>query len=366
MHLTALKLKSFRNIKSAEIIPCEGVNVIFGNNAQGKTNLMESIFFCSGLGSFRGGKDGDLISFGDEFLDVDAEFFSGGRNLKIKITMSCDRKKIFLSNVPQKSFSGLCEHFRCVVFFPDDLSLIKSAPEQRRKFIDGALCALKPGYKKLLLNYKRSVLQKNYLLKEGYKYDKTAFDAMLDGYDRHIAHFGSVICGQRKIYLDKISGFADGFFSGLSSGSEKLSLEYGGREFANDDGEKLLYQQLVSLREQSIKTLSTPCGPHRHDLFVNINGISAKDFGSQGQQRSAAIALKLSEAAVLKEYSGEKPIILLDDVMSELDSGRQEYILNQLGEGQVFITCCDPNQIAGLKSGKAFYAKNGNFEEKTL
>ena len=366
MYLTALRLDGFRNIKNQEIFPCDGVNVIFGNNAQGKTNLIEAIFFCSGLGSFRGAKEAELIPFGQDFLSLSADFFSKGRNRKTEIKISREKKKILLSGVPQKRLSSLCGEFGCVVFFPDDLSLIKSAPENRRKFLDTALCTLKPGYRKLLLNYKRALSQKNFLLKTAFKYDKETADALLDGYDRHIAKFGSVICGQRKIYTEKISVFADGFFSGLSSGKESLSLCYDGSDFAGEDGEQKLFCELLSSREQSLKTLSTPVGPHRNDLIVDINGISAKSFGSQGQQRSAAIALKLAEAAVLREYSGEQPIILLDDVMSELDFGRQEYILNSLKEGQVFITCCDPKQISGLKSGKAFLTENGRFEETDI
>ncbi len=366
MYVKSLEIENFRNIEKARIEPLNGVNVIYGNNAQGKTNLIEGIFFCSGLGSFRGAKESDLLRFGSELFSIDCNFHSFGRERRLSIKSSAQKRKISLSDVEIKAYSSLCEHFKCVVFFPDDLSLIKRSPENRRRFLDSALCTLKPGYKKLLFNYKRALLQKNTLLKSIFKFDKATADDMLDGFDRFLAHYGAAISNQRNIYTKKLCVFADEFFSGLTSGKEKLELKYSGSGLFMGDAEGLLFEQLKEKREEDIKNMSTSTGPHRHDLEVLINGISAREFGSQGQQRSAAIALKLSEAAVLKEYTGEKPVILLDDVMSELDFERQEYILNKISDGQVFITCCDPKQISGLKAGKAFFAENGRFFEREI
>lgn len=366
MYVKSLEIENFRNIERAKIEPINGVNVIFGNNAQGKTNLIEGIFFFSGMGSFRGAKESELLRFNSEFFTIDCSFYAFDRERKISVRSSAQKRKISLSDVEMKSYSALCEHFKCVVFFPDDLSLIKRSPDNRRRFLDNALCTLKPGYKKLLFNYKRALLQRNTLLKDIFKFDKMTADDMLDGFDRFIAHYGAAIANQRNIYTKKLCIFADEFFSGLTSGKEKLELKYSGSELFEGDAESMLFEQLKQKREEDIKNMSTSKGPHRHDLEVLINGISAREFGSQGQQRSAAIALKLSEAAVLKEYTGEKPVVLLDDVMSELDFERQEYILNKISDGQVFITCCDPKQIAGLKSGKAFFAENGRFFEREI
>lgn len=366
MYVKSLEMDNFRNIESAKLNPANGVNVIFGNNAQGKTNLIEGLYFCSGMGSFRGAKESELRQFEKEYFSICCGFHSFGRDRKIVIRSSEQKRKISLSDVEMKSYSALCEHFKCVVFFPDDLSLIKRSPDNRRRFLDNALCTLKPGYKKLISNYKRAVLQKNSLLKEIFKFDKQTADDMLDGFDRFLAHYGAAIANQRSIYTKKLCGFADEFFSGLTLGKERLTLNYTGEKLFEGNAEHLLFDSLREKRNEDIKNFSTSVGPHRHDLEVLINGISAREFGSQGQQRSAAIALKLSEAEVLKEYTGEKPVVILDDVMSELDSERQEYILNKISGGQVFITCCDPKQIAGLKGGKAFFAENGRFFEREI
>lgn len=366
MYVKSLKTANFRNIENASLTFCDRVNVIFGNNAQGKTNLIEAIYFCGGLGSFRGAKENELLKLGREFFSVECDFFSFGRDKKISIKSGQSKRKISVSNVPLKSYSELCEHFKCVVFFPDDLSLIKRSPENRRKFLDNALCTLKPGYKNLLLKYRRALLQKNSLLKDYYKFDKGSAEAMLDGFDGFIARYGSAIANQRSIYVERLQKFADTFFSGLSDGAEKLELSYSGSDLCGKGGEQRLYGKILEKREQDIKNVSTSEGPHRHDLEIKINGLFAREYGSQGQQRSAAIALKLSEAALLNEYTGERPVIILDDVMSELDSRRQQYILNEMGEGQTFITCCDPGQIKGLCGGKAILARDGQFFESEL
>ena len=164
MYVKSLEMDNFRNIESAKLNPANGVNVIFGNNAQGKTNLIEGLYFCSGMGSFRGAKESELRQFEKEYFSICCGFHSFGRDRKIVIRSSEQKRKISLSDVEMKSYSALCEHFKCVVFFPDDLSLIKRSPDNRRRFLDNALCTLKPGYKKLISNYNRAVLQKNSLL----------------------------------------------------------------------------------------------------------------------------------------------------------------------------------------------------------
>lgn len=358
MKVTSLELNNFRNFQKIKIEPHEGVNIFYGDNAQGKTNLLESIWLCTGAKSFRESKDSELIKFNENFAKINLEFFSNERQQSVEIKFG-EKKQVSLNKISDIQITKLSEAFNAVVFSPDHLSLVKAGPEMRRKFIDFALCSLKPSMGKLLNNYQRAVFQRNSLIKS--QYDKTNFDFMLDMWEDTIAKLGSQICRQRNIYIEKLLPFAADFFDGLSNGKEKLNLYYSGKEFATEDdsGYKKLKEILLQSRKTDIEQHITSAGPHRHNLEIEINGISAKNFGSQGQQRSVALALKLAEASVLNQYSGEQPVVLLDDVMSELDSNRQNYILNCLKGLQVFITCCDVNQILNLTKGKAFNIKNG-------
>lgn len=355
MTVKEINIKNFRNIENINIIPCDEVNIFFGQNAQGKTNLIEAVWLCSGARSFRETKEKDMIKFGQEFCEISVDFFAKNREQNVKAKLA-EKKEFILNEIPLKTLGELIGVFNTVVFSPDHLSLIKSGPEKRRKFMDDSLCRLKSGAKNLVFEYKRVVTQRNALLKEN---SQNTDLEMLYFWDGLLADYGAKLCRQRQKYLESIKPYVLEFYSGLTDKNETLEIEYDGNIYASENGKELLMKEIQNSRENDLKFLSTTCGPHRHDLEIKINGISARQFGSQGQQRSAALALKLAEASFMSEYFGEQPIVLLDDVMSELDSKRQDYILNRLKGRQVFITCCDPRQISEMTGGRCFEISDG-------
>lgn len=365
MRVDHLCINNYRNIEHIAFEPDPGINVIFGENAQGKTNLIESIWLFSGFRSFRGSKDNDLIRFDREFLHNEMSFYGAEREQNAKIIISRNQKKILLNSVPITASSKLIGHFNCVVFSPSYLSLVKGNPSERRKFIDTALCQTKPVYAKLINDYNKVLVQRNSFLKD-LKYSNKNLE-FLDIWDAQLAEKSALIVNERIGYIKKLTKEAGAVYQGLSSEKEKLSIAYKIRVSANryetliepieqSNTELLLRQN----RENDIRAGNTSIGAHRDEIEISINGISAKNFGSQGQQRSCALALKLGEAQILRDITGEIPVALLDDVMSELDIHRQDYILNHIKDWQVFITCCEPSTVLRLYDGKAFEIKQGS------
>ena len=242
--------------------------------------------------------------------------------------------------------------------------MIKEGPNERRKFIDGALCQIKSNYRTLLKNYSRTLVQRNSLLRNAESVDVVA--PMLEVWDVNLANLGAKIIYQRIMYLKAIKPYLKSIFEGISGGKEDIELVYIGADTYTDDVndiEQRLYNKIKSHRKIDVLNHTTTKGPHRDDIEIMINGRSVKSFGSQGQQRSSVLALKLAEASLLREMTGENPIALLDDVMSELDEKRQDYILNHIKDLQVFITCCDKETVLRLKKGKTFHIANGALSE---
>lgn len=364
MNITNLNINNFRNIKELELRPDNGINIIFGENAQGKTNLIESIWLFSGFRSFRGSRDNDLIRFGEDFFKTELDFCGGNRQQNAKMIVAPQTKKIILNSVPLTASSKLLGIFNCVVFAPSYLSLVKGNPSERRKFIDSALCRLKPFYAKQLAEYNKTLIQRNSFLKE-LKYNSKNYD-FLEIWNSNLCSKSVQIINERLKYLEKLSQTASEIYSGLSGRREELTLKYMLRlspskyEFITEPVDIEKAEKLLKNNESSdILYGTTNTGSHRDDVEIEINGVSAKKFGSQGQQRSAALALKLGEAEIIKEMTGERPVALLDDVMSELDVHRQDYILNHIRDWQVFITCCEPSTVLRMYDGKTFEIKNG-------
>lgn len=360
MKVQRLECAFFRNLESAVIEPCEGINVIFGDNAQGKTNLLEGIWMFTGCRSFRGSSESELVNFNARKAKLSLDFFGSGREQNIALEI--EKGRCFsLNGIRLKSASKIIGEFSAVVFSPVHLTLVKGGPGERRKFLDTAISQLKPKYSVTLANYNKAVTQRNIILKDCCFHSE--LQDLLEAWEERVAFYGSEIIRQRIGYVNALSRFCEDIYGGISSKKEKLSVSY--REdcsaFGKDKQE--IYDNLKNLlfasRRNDIPTGFTSIGPHRDDLSIEIDGVAARSFGSQGQQRSAALALKLSEAAVVKDFTGEQPVALLDDVMSELDLSRQNYILNHIKNWQVFITCCDPNSVKSLKFGKAFEMKNG-------
>lgn len=354
MKVTALELKGFRNLEETLLQPDGGVNIIYGENAQGKTNILEALWLFSGLKSFRGAKDSELIRFGSRFAKMKCCFEDSRREQKAEMTIE-NRRSVKLNGVQLRSPTEIMGKFSAVVFSPSFMSLIKDGPEQRRRFIDSAICQIKPNFAPVLAEYNRLVRQRNSLLKD-IQFESSLLD-MLDVIDERLGIVGERIYEERKNYLELIIPEATSIYTGLSSGKEEISLLYLKKD--GDKGEDTLADILKSNRKTDIINKTTSAGPHRDDIDITLNGISARSYGSQGQQRSCAVALKLAEASVIKNVTGEQPVILLDDVMSELDSARQDYILNHIRDRQVFVTCCEPSTIMRLCGGKTFNIEKG-------
>lgn len=354
MRITELELKNFRNVKELSLIPDAGINILYGENAQGKTNVLEAIWLFSGLKSFRGAKDAELVNFEAECAKMKLGFATSARTNKAEITVN-GRRNATLNGVSLKSPSELIGKFRTVVFAPSFLSIIQDGPGERRKFTDAAVCQLKPGYAGLLAEYNRLIKQRNSLLKD-VSYNSALLD-VLDVLDEKAAEAGERIIAERSLYLKTVKKSVCDIYGGLSSGREEISFEYV-KKYA--DGKNTPLKDIFRAnRKEDILNKTTSAGPHRDDIEIYINGISARLYGSQGQQRSCALALKLGEASVIREQTGEQPVALLDDVMSELDMNRQDYILNHIKDWQVFITCCEPSSVLRMCSGKTLNIEKG-------
>ena len=352
MKVNKLLCRNFRNIESAEIIPCGSMNVICGENAQGKTYLLESIWLFTGAKSFRSAKDNNFIKFDSEKAVCDLYFESEGieKDAKIEIV---DKRKAFLNGNALKSPSSLAGNFNAIVFSPNDLRIVTDGPALRRKFLDIALGQIFPSYIEILRKYTRAVTQRNKLIKD-YRYDSTV-SIMLDVFEEEISIEGKKLVDYRKKYIEKLNSYLPLFYEGISSGKEKLETSYITYENETDLAELLMYS-----RKEDMYSGVTSIGPHRDDIEFKINGIDVRNFGSQGQKRSVALSLKLAEAEVIKEKIGEYPVFLLDDIMSELDPSRQDFILNHIDSMQTFLTCCDPSNFKNLNAGKIFNVKEGN------
>lgn len=362
MKVTRLSAAHYRNLSEIEIFPQEGVNLIYGENAQGKTNLLESIWMFTGCRSFRGAKDAELISLEGEAARLDMDFFACGREQNAALRLN-EKRYAVLNGVTLPSAARLMGEFRAVVFSPVHLSLVKDGPAQRRRFLDLALSQLKPRYASLLNQYNRALSQRNVLLKD-IPYHAELLDT-LDIWDEKLSALGAQIVYQRRSYVERMRESAAAFYHGLSQGRETLQLFYASSlEGSTTDQLSLeLRKKLEKTRHEDLKTGNTTIGPHRDDLEIQVDQRSARIYGSQGQQRSCALSMKLSEAVLIHNITGEQPVALLDDVMSELDAGRQDYILNHIEGWQVFITCCEPSSLLRLCAGKTFSLRGGRLEE---
>ncbi len=360
MTVNSVKIKNFRNIADLSFTADNGVNVIYGENAQGKTNILESIWLFTGCKSFRGAKDNELIKFGEDFSKINLEFSDNLREKKSEIIIADKKKNASLNGVSLRSTAELIGSFYAVIFSPVHLSLIKDGPSARRKFLDTALCQLKPSYAEHLAGYKRALVQRNALLKDLHL-NSELYD-MLDTWDDQLARYSACVIKERLQYIDLLSDYSKNIYSGISENKEEFSVFYS-KKISKDYSVKDIYlseiENLKNSRKEDIFSKTTTVGPHRDDLEILINNVSARSFGSQGQQRSCALALKLGESEIIKKVTGEIPVALLDDVMSELDEKRQDYVLNHINDRQVFLTCCDPSQVLRLCGGKSFLIKGG-------
>ena len=362
MRVDRLVAEQFRNIEQLRLEPHPGANVIFGDNAQGKTNLLEAIWLFCGAKSFRGAKEKELVRLGQDMAHLNMTFHAEGRTQTADLAFGPEKKKVRINEVEQPNRSSLSGRFCAVLFSPDQLSMVKQGPEGRRRFLDASLCQIFPKYQKVLESYERILRQRSFLLR-----DCAAHPVLLDtldAWDNHLIRYGAYIVSARVRYTARLEEAAKEFYSGISSGKEAFTLSYQSAlaEESSPDRElcaKALQKAVADSRSEDLRVGATTVGPHRDDLSIQIGGLGARSFASQGQQRSCVIALKLAECELIAQAVGEPPVILLDDVMSELDESRRSYLLNHLSGRQVFITCCDTGSFEGLKDGKTFQISGG-------
>lgn len=372
MIVQQLTIRGFRNLEPVQFEPDASVNIFYGQNAQGKTNLLEAIWMFTGARSFRKAKDHELIGFTEKEATLLLSFSAGKRRQQTKLSIRENKRTAYLNDVPLQSPAGLSGEFCATIFSPEHLSLVKEGPSTRRAFLDEAICPLRPRHAAILNAYHKALLQRNALLKD-IPHHTELFDT-LDVWDERVSKLGAAILYARIRYLIRLLPKAEQLHSAIASNREQLSFSYESADelqeclHAKDmhakEIEETLFRALHQRRHLDIETGSTSVGPHRDDLVLRIAGIPARSFASQGQQRTAALALKLAEAGVLADVLKEPPVILLDDVFSELDMTRRDYLINHIHHAQVFITCCDPQGITP-KAGGIFSVSNGKIRRET-
>ncbi len=362
MYIKQIELKDFRNYKEIMVSFSENVNIFLGNNAQGKTNLLEGIYLNAMARSFKTSKDKELIRFGEEFCKIKTIAFFDDDEHTTEIVINKEGKKgIKLDGVKIKRTSELLERIFIIIFSPEDLKIVKDEPEKRRRFIDRELCQIKPGYFNDLNNYKKVLKQRNTYLKE-----ERIDTSVLDIWDHELARYGSKVIARRNEFIKRINEISREIHHNISGGKEKLELAYEPNVSCSDISklERNFYDILTGSRSDDIRNRTTGRGPHKDDLKISADDIDLRKFGSQGQQRTAALSLKLSEIKLIEEEMGEKPILLLDDVLSELDNDRQNFLIHSLGGNQLFITTTDiSGKVARqLPEGKVFKITSGQVE----
>ncbi len=365
MQVLSLYFENYRNLEKSSIKPSKEINVIYGNNAQGKTNLLEALWLFCGGHSFRGAKDNEFINFEKNFAKLNIKFFSQDREQTSEIIFTGNKREVSINGVKKTSTTALIEKYIAVIFSPEDLTLIKRGPSGRRKFIDSAICREKLRNAVLISKYNKILNQRNALLKDINKHPE--LKSTLEIWDDTLCSIGSQIIYYRLAYIEKLTEYARKYHKGISDNKETLNIFYissCGAEFGNSKEEIYikLFNALKECQKEDFYTGYTNAGPHRDDFDIIINDKKAKIFASQGQQRSAVLSLKLAEAKVLKELTGENPVVLLDDVLSELDIKRQEFLLSKISEYQVFITCCEFENKKNFDKVKYFYVEEGRIK----
>ncbi|MBQ7088799.1 MAG: DNA replication/repair protein RecF [Clostridia bacterium] len=363
MRVKELSFEGFRNLHPGRWNPDGGVNILYGDNAQGKTNLLEACWLFTGGRSFRGAKDAEMVQFGADAAKLALTFDAGRREQQATISIR-QRRSVSLNGISLPSASKLAGTFCGVVFSPAHLSLIKDGPEGRRRFIDGAYCQLKPAYVGALTDYQKTLTQRNAFLKQS-KEAGVPDSELLDLWDHTLAAAGARLTLARRHYIRRLEPLAAEIYDGLSGGREQMALHWD-TPITAESLPEMAVQWLDAFRRERRADMAvgfSTVGPHREDLGVSIAHQAARTYGSQGQQRSAVLALKLAEAKLLQDVTGEKPVAFLDDVMSELDTSRQDYILNHIEGWQVFITCCEPSTALKNTAAKVFSVKQGVISE---
>ena len=333
MNIRSIELKNFRNYENLEISFDEGTNILFGDNAQGKTNILEAAYMSGTTKSHKGSRDREMIRFGEEEAHLKTVVVRGGREYQIDMHLKKNRAKgIAIDKIPIKKASELFGILNIVFFSPEDLNIIKNGPAERRRFLDSELCQLDRIYLADLTNYNKILAQRNKLLKD--MIYRPSLSDTLPVWDMQLIETGKKIIRRRKQFVDELREIVSDIHYRISGGKEELFLKY---EPNIDD--IFFEDELSRAKEKDKKLCQTSVGPHRDDLLFSIGDVDIRKYGSQGQQRTSALSLKLSEIELVRKSISDTPVLLLDDVLSELDSSRQNHLLNNISDTQTIITC---------------------------
>lgn len=361
MKINSLSLRNFRNYESLDISFNPSRNIIVGENAQGKTNLVESVYMCSFARSFRTSNSTDLVMFGKDMCLISADIESSSFDRKIGISVTRQGKKMIKKDgKPVSRTAELLNNLVVVIFSPEDLRIIKDSPDKRRNFINKEISQLRPRYFECLKNYNDALKQKNALLK-----NDVIMDEMLDIYDSQLAYNGYELVKYRRNFVDNLSACSSELQSRISQGRETLEITYS--ESCRADSAEQMMAEFAASREKDRMYRSASIGPHRDDLEFFINGKDARKFGSQGQQRTIALCMKLAEVRIARDVLMENPVLILDDVLSELDIERQKFLLKEIDDVQLFITSTElgDEMISEMKDASIFNVSCGNITEST-
>lgn len=333
MYIESVQLKNFRNYESLEINLDKETNILYGDNAQGKTNILEAIYLCGTTKSHRGSKDKEIIRFGEEESHIRMMLKKNDLSYKIDMHLKKNKAKgVAINGLPIHKARELFGIINLVFFSPEDLNMIKNGPGERRKFIDMELCQLDQVYLTELASYNHIVNQRNKLLKDMYMNPK--LKDTLEIWDLQMVQYGRKIIDKRTAFVKELNEIVKEIHTNLTGGAEQLEVIYE-PSTASDGFEENLKRNM----ERDLRLKMTSVGPHRDDLMFMVNGIDIRKYGSQGQQRTAALSLKLSEIYLVKRKIKDTPVLLLDDVLSELDSNRQNYLLESIHDIQTVVTC---------------------------
>ena len=356
MRIESLELCNFRNYESLNLSFDGGTNLFYGDNAQGKTNILEAVYLCGTTKSHKGSKDKELIRFQEEEAHIRMRILKNDSPYKIDMHLKKNRPKgIAVNGMPIKKAGELLGIANFVFFSPEDLNIIKNGPGERRRFVDMELCQLDKVYLYHLTNYNKVVMQRNKLLKDISFHPEYA--DMLDIWDQQLVMYGKKIIQARKAFVENLNGIIFDIHKRLSGQKEELVIEY-----ETNTSEEELEEKQKKTREKDIRMKMSMTGPHRDDICFNIKGVDIRRFGSQGQQRTAALSLKLSEIELVRRSIKDTPVLLLDDVLSELDRNRQQYLLDSIHDIQTLITCTGVDEFVENKFhlNKVFHVMDGS------
>lgn len=360
MIVKSLELNNFRNYETLKIDFESGTNILYGNNAQGKTNILEAIYLSGTTKSHKGSKDKEIIRFEQDESHIRTFVEKQGKQFQIDMHLKKNRSKgIAINRIPIKKASELFGILNIIFFSPEDLNIIKNGPQERRRFMDLELCQIDKIYLSDLAKYHKILNQRNKLLKD--IYFKPELKDTLPIWDSQLIEYGKKIINSREEFVAQLNKIVTEIHFNISGGKEKMILKY-----QPSVKEESFEEELNRVKEKDLKFGQTSVGPHRDDLSFTIHGVDIRKFGSQGQQRTSALSLKLAEIELVKKVIKDTPVLLLDDVLSELDSNRQNYLLNNIYDIQTIITCTGLDEFIRnrFQINRVFEVVNGKVFEK--